>query len=167
MLSARQRLEGVVRRLEKVTDEILDAKDSSEKHLWLDKSQRLQAEKESVEKELAEIQRKASDYQSTVINADSVRDALRRFGKGFDGLPAASKVSLIKSLVDKVEIKKDEIVIKIKDPGFKFGHKKTPLSCDSEVFLLAQGKNWGDRRGSNPRQPESQSGALPTELRSP
>ena len=26
---------------------------------------------------------------------------------------------------------------------------------------------WGERRGSNPRQPEPQSGALPTELRSP
>src|SRR5690606_33505814 len=26
---------------------------------------------------------------------------------------------------------------------------------------------WGDRWGSNPRQPESQSGTLPTELRSP
>ena len=24
---------------------------------------------------------------------------------------------------------------------------------------------WGDKRGSNPRQPEPQSGALPTELR--
>ncbi len=28
-------------------------------------------------------------------------------------------------------------------------------------------KKWGDRWGSNPRQPEPQSGALPTELRSP
>jgi len=27
--------------------------------------------------------------------------------------------------------------------------------------------NWGERRGSNPRQPESQSGTLPTELRPP
>ena len=26
---------------------------------------------------------------------------------------------------------------------------------------------WGERRGSNPRQPESQSGTLPTELRPP
>ena len=26
---------------------------------------------------------------------------------------------------------------------------------------------WGERRGLNPRPPESQSGALPTELRSP
>ena len=26
---------------------------------------------------------------------------------------------------------------------------------------------WGERWGSNPRQPEPQSGALPTELRSP
>ncbi|CAI8762166.1 protein of unknown function [Methylococcus capsulatus] len=28
-------------------------------------------------------------------------------------------------------------------------------------------RGWGDRWGSNPRQPESQSGTLPTELRSP
>src|SRR3989338_3845035 len=28
-------------------------------------------------------------------------------------------------------------------------------------------QNWGERWGSNPRQPESQSGTLPTELRSP
>ena len=28
-------------------------------------------------------------------------------------------------------------------------------------------RKWGDRRGSNPRQPESQSGTLPTELRPP
>ncbi len=28
-------------------------------------------------------------------------------------------------------------------------------------------KKWGDRRGSNPRQQESQSWTLPTELRSP
>ena len=27
--------------------------------------------------------------------------------------------------------------------------------------------SWGGRRGSNPRQPESQSGTLPTELRPP
>ncbi len=32
---------------------------------------------------------------------------------------------------------------------------------------LGIGKRWGDRWGSNPRQPESQSGALPTELRPP
>ena len=32
---------------------------------------------------------------------------------------------------------------------------------------LGIGKKWGDRWGSNPRQPESQSGALPTELRPP
>ncbi len=28
-------------------------------------------------------------------------------------------------------------------------------------------KKWGERRGSNPRQPGPQPGALPTELRSP
>ncbi len=33
--------------------------------------------------------------------------------------------------------------------------------------VRAQKGNWGDRWDSNPRRPESQSGALPTELRSP
>lgn len=31
----------------------------------------------------------------------------------------------------------------------------------------ARASRWGERRGSNPRPPEPQSGALPTELRSP
>ena len=34
-------------------------------------------------------------------------------------------------------------------------------------FLTTAVLKWGDRWDSNPRQPESQSGALPTELRSP
>ena len=34
-------------------------------------------------------------------------------------------------------------------------------------YLISDVKKWGDRRGLNPRQPESQSGALPTELRPP
>ena len=38
------------------------------------------------------------------------------------------------------------------------------LHCDSS---LSEGWEWGDRRGSNPRQPVPQTGALPTELRSP
>ena len=32
---------------------------------------------------------------------------------------------------------------------------------------MSQQTNWGGRRGLNPRPPESQSGALPTELRPP
>jgi hypothetical protein len=34
-------------------------------------------------------------------------------------------------------------------------------------FAITVNEKWGDRRGLNPRQPESQSGALPTELRPP
>lgn len=34
-------------------------------------------------------------------------------------------------------------------------------------LTATSGKVWGDRRGLNPRQPEPQSGALPTELRPP
>ncbi len=37
----------------------------------------------------------------------------------------------------------------------------------SLAFDVTSLNKWGDRRGSNPRQPEPQSGALPTELRPP
>jgi hypothetical protein len=40
------------------------------------------------------------------------------------------------------------------------------LSPDSK-FKSLKIRRWGGRRGSNPRQPESQSGTLPTELRPP
>ena len=40
-------------------------------------------------------------------------------------------------------------------------------SCWAALDVLLKGISWGDRWGSNPRQPESQSGALPTELRPP
>ena len=43
--------------------------------------------------------------------------------------------------------------------------QKTRCKWD-QVMKSRRGK-WGDRRGSNPRQPEPQSGALPTELRPP
>ncbi len=39
---------------------------------------------------------------------------------------------------------------------------------NSDVKYAREAKKiWGGRWGSNPRRPESQSGALPTELRSP
>jgi hypothetical protein len=42
-------------------------------------------------------------------------------------------------------------------PGIKPGIKRG----------IKRGSNWGERRGSNPRQPVPQTGALPTELRPP
>src|SRR5690606_17666125 len=46
-----------------------------------------------------------------------------------------------------------------------------PTSCVTPIQGSADSQNpgilWGDRWDSNPRQPESQSGTLPTELRSP
>ncbi len=41
------------------------------------------------------------------------------------------------------------------------------LPCGESGKSDSQGSKWGDRWDSNPRQTESQSVALPTELRSP
>lgn len=45
--------------------------------------------------------------------------------------------------------------------GMRTPNRRTVEPEDSEE---KSEKNWGDQRGLNPRQPESQSGALPTEL---
>jgi hypothetical protein len=44
---------------------------------------------------------------------------------------------------------------------------KKPFKILLEMKGLSNNEEWGDRRGLNPRPPESQSGALPAELRSP
>ena len=43
----------------------------------------------------------------------------------------------------------------------------TNFTTSADCELIAQMLQWGGRWGSNPRPPESQSGALPTELRPP
>ena len=47
-------------------------------------------------------------------------------------------------------------------PTMVFGHYKQAL-----ITLDFAERNWGERRGLNPRQPESQSGTLPAELQPP
>ncbi len=41
------------------------------------------------------------------------------------------------------------------------GHKKSPGQMRLRESIFNEGKKWGDRRDSNPQQPEPQSGALP------
>ena len=41
------------------------------------------------------------------------------------------------------------------------------LPTNKNLFAEAKRLNWGERRGTIPRQPDPQSGALPTELLSP
>ena len=49
-------------------------------------------------------------------------------------------------------------------PAYGFEVRRSiQLSYGRLTFFL----KWGERRGSNPRRPEPQSGALPAELRSP
>jgi hypothetical protein len=44
-------------------------------------------------------------------------------------------------------------------------HDKRIGTCKEKAHFASKvGFKWGDQWGSNPRQPESQSGALPTEL---
>ena len=51
--------------------------------------------------------------------------------------------------------------------SYKDGRQTIKMVRKLSLRSNKQERGWGDRRGSNPRQPEPQSGALPTELRPP
>ncbi len=52
-------------------------------------------------------------------------------------------------------------------PGCRFGSIRKAYQRDKKKLLLAKQFLEGDRWGSNPRQPEPQTGTLPAELRPP
>jgi site-specific DNA recombinase len=169
-LAARRKIEGFAAQLDQVTNEILRAASPSERRIWIEKSHRLLAEKERAEVELQMLEKDRHGTDAGMMNADEVKTALARFLSEFDTLPLAARRGLVTSLIDSVEVHKDEIVLNLKNPGFRW-QKKAPvqalLGCESGDQNLDERSKWGDRRGSNPRHLESQSNALPTELRPP
>lgn len=56
--SNRQKLDAVVRKIEKTTDQVLDAQSETEKNMWLEKSRRPHEQKDGIEGEITEFMRR-------------------------------------------------------------------------------------------------------------
>lgn len=172
VLAAQRRLDGINSRLSKATDMRLEAISADEKVMWAEKCQLLFAEKNQASREVSEFEKKKDKMFDGLIDTDNIRAALVRLLENFDKLALAAKLGLIRSLIDKVVIQKEEMVIYIKGPevvvpiGKKYAktEERESVICESGDQKDDERKIWGDQRGLNPRQPESQSGALPTEL---
>lgn len=177
LTSARRRLDGVNRRLNSILDQILEAM-PEDKALWTDKKAALLMEKKSIEAEIHEIELRSKDQSFGKFDTDKMLDLLQTFNDGFDDLPVATKQGFLRAVIERIIVRPGEIEIILKNPGFPIGggpggrQKKSPghhavLGCESGDHFLAHSEKWGDRRGLNPRHSESQSDALPTELRPP
>lgn len=162
-----RRLECAIKKIDRVMDQVLEASLPEEKRSWTDKLQRLQHEKQDIENQVENLKIRMESTAAGFIDENAVRMALDRFEEGFDGFPIASKQALLKSLLEKIEVKKDEVVLHVKNPGFPIGPLETKIprtGCGPGDHFRVYRNIWGDQRGLNPRHPESQSGALPAEL---
>ena len=145
ILALKRRLEGTIRKLDKIMDQILDAESPEEKQSWMEKAQRLQGEKKDVEYQLHGLKGRAENKTDALLDPEAIHRALVKFNDGFDQLPIAARQSLLKSILDKIEVQKDEIILHVKNPGFDPTNKKVPgIDCDPGDYNLVYRSKWGD-----------------------
>lgn len=153
-LTAKRRLEGLATQLDKVTNEILAAPSPEDKRVWTDKAHRLQAEKDGVERELQALEKNRGEASDGMLEEETVVKALARFREEFDTLPFPARQSLITSLLHSVDVEKDELVLNLKNPGFRW-QKKAPvhalLGCESGDQNLDERSKWGNARSGDPQ----------------
>ncbi len=166
IVSINRKLSGVIQKLDKITDEILESESANEKKLWIEKSNRLQKQKEDIEREINILKQQKDKQTGNVMNPQAISDILEKFNNGFDNLPVAAKQSYIRAVLSKVIVEKDKFVLHLKSPDLLM-ERESLTSCVSGDKKIVDCLSWGDRRGLNPRHPEPQSSALPTELRPP
>ena len=115
------------------------------------------ARKNELESRLEGLQTKRDDIRSESLACKPLKEIMKYV---FNKLQRASnevKKAVFNNLIEEIRVLK----------GNKVEIVWKPEVCGRGGPFFDLGEKWGDRWGSNPRQPESQSGALPTELRSP
>ncbi len=80
--------------------------------------------------------------QPKMLNSEEILGALDKLINGFDDLPSASKQRFLKSIVTGVTAKKDELVIRLRNPQV-FDFRK-----DSEAVPVGANGSFTDKNGS-------------------
>ncbi|MGE0171198.1 MAG: recombinase family protein [Oligoflexales bacterium] len=149
----KRRLEGIVKKVDEATDLIMTASSAEEKRMWMEKAQRLQLQKEDLEKEIRFLTQAAEDHRNDVLNPSDIKQALSRLDEEFDHLPVAAKQSFLTAILSKVTVLREKIVVGIKNPGFSFGTLDEALfsPCYSGGRSIAYYDKWLLRRDLNSR----------------
>lgn len=134
--SLRRRTDGVARKMNLVTDQILEAQSESEKGTWKDKLRQLQSEKTHLEREQLEMESQLSVVKDQEIDEGRILEALEQFSESFDELPVAARQLFIHSLVGKVELEETRLTIWLKGLDFE------GVGCKPQVDNLVYPQNW-------------------------
>jgi len=134
LFSLKKRLDGVTTKVDRIMDEILSSKSSDEREMWISKSSRLHAEKQEVEQQIQNLRQREDQEASAELNGDAIVQALEQFEMKFESLPLASRRGLVTSMIERIEVTKNELVLNIKNPGFS-------VTCESATPRHGGGLN--------------------------
>jgi len=127
-------------------DQILSAPSPDDKKMWAEKLTRLHAEIEKIEREIQIFENGGHQTDTALLSPEAIRMALKQFHEHFDTLPLATRRSLVTSLLESIQVEKDELVLNLKNPGFVW-QKKSPvqavIDCESGDQIFDQTIKWG------------------------
>ncbi len=130
---------------------------------WLEiKLKELQEERKVIGAGIQKLEREKIAIESSMPNPKDMKKTLQFVFENFGKSEPSVQRNFMRQLFQKIVVsEKNKVKLYWR---FTESTKPLPPGCDAGGQGFALGQNWGDQRGSNPRHPESQSGALPAEL---
>ncbi len=143
-------------------DAVFVQKEPSEALTWLDgRLKDIRTEKEELSSALDRLEREKQVLMNNQPNPREMKQTLEYVFKNFRKVEPSIQRNFLRQVFDRIEVGKDYKVHLF----WRFPELENACDTGGEGFVLAN--KTGARWGSNPRQPESQSSALPAELRAP
>ena len=113
----KNRVNGVIRQIDKITDEILGVSSDDEKTMWREKAYRLHQEKSAVEKQISHLENQKRS-KPNLLDAKAIKKALGKLANGFGSLPVAARMRLIRGVIERITVQDNELILSIKNPDF-------------------------------------------------
>lgn len=134
---------------------------------WLEgQLKNLKDECESLEKKIHRLEREKSVMEQHLPNPKNMQKMLEFVFLNFADAEPSVRRSFMRQVFDRIEVSdNNEVKLFWCFPEIKKPPPEPDQGAGGNGFAYEE--KWGNRRGLNPRHPESQSGALPTELRLP
>jgi site-specific DNA recombinase len=141
--TTRRQRDTLLKKLDQITDQALMAASPAESRMWTEKGHRLQLQVDQLEKELELLKTRETDRSSNLLDDKAIKEALDRFSDDFGDLPVATRRSFITSILRRVKLQKDGIVLCIGNPGFGLeGLSSDLLGCYPGGPKLVHSKGW-------------------------
>lgn|GEM_PF-2208091 len=127
--ACQNRVDAITKKLDKISDQILEAVDSSGKGIWIEKMNRVQEEKKAAEIEILRLKEESKQQDFELLDPKKILTALNHLIDSFDSLEKGVKKSLLVNILESVQILKEKIVISVKNPGLSLAlHEPVKLS---------------------------------------